>query len=70
MTPTSVVTTGTTPSWSGCLVKTFKDTEGVDLGRQSMAVQRLKEAADEANRTLRRPWTATVNLHRSSRDGR
>ena len=30
------------------LVKTFKDTEGVDLSADKMAVQRLKEAAEKA----------------------
>ena len=30
------------------LVKTFKDTEGVDLSNDKMAVQRLKEAAEKA----------------------
>jgi len=30
------------------LVKTFKDTEGVDLSKDKMAVQRLKEASEKA----------------------
>jgi len=30
------------------LVKTFKDTEGVDLSNDKMALQRLKEAAEKA----------------------
>ena len=30
------------------LVKTFKDTEGVDLANDKMALQRLKEAAEKA----------------------
>ena len=40
------------------LVKTFKDTEGVDLSTDKMATQRLQEAAEKAKielSSLRRP---------------
>ena len=44
------------------LVKTFKDTEGVDLSADKMAVQRLKEAAEKAKIELSAVQDTTVNL--------
>jgi molecular chaperone DnaK len=44
------------------LVKTFKDTEGVDLGNDKMAVQRLKEAAEKAKIELSSVQETTINL--------
>src|SRR5487761_2093298 len=44
------------------LVKTFKDTEGVDLGNDKMAVQRLKEAAEKAKIELSSVQETQVNL--------
>ena len=44
------------------LVKTFKDTEGVDLGKDNMALQRLKEAAEKAKIELSAVQETTVNL--------
>jgi len=44
------------------LVKTFKDTEGVDLSQDKMAVQRLKEAAEKAKIELSSVQETTVNL--------
>jgi molecular chaperone DnaK len=44
------------------LVKTFKDTEGVDLAADKMAVQRLKEAAEKAKIELSSVQETTVNL--------
>ena len=44
------------------LVKTFKDTEGVDLSNDKMAVQRLKEAAEKAKIELSAVQETTVNL--------
>ncbi len=44
------------------LVKTFKDTEGVDLGQDKMAVQRLKEAAEKAKVELSAVQETTINL--------
>jgi len=44
------------------LVKTFKDTEGVDLGVDKMAVQRLKEAAEKAKIELSSVQETTINL--------
>ena len=46
-TPSSAATTGTSGSSTGWST-TFKDTEGVDLADDKMAVQRLKEAAEKA----------------------
>ncbi len=46
----------------GWLVKTFKDTEGVDLGQDKMAVQRLKEAAEKAKIELSSVQETTINL--------
>ena len=44
------------------LVKTFKDTEGVDLSNDKMAVQRLKEAAEKAKIELSSVQETQVNL--------
>jgi molecular chaperone DnaK len=44
------------------LVKTFKDTEGVDLGADKMAVQRLKEAGEKAKIELSSVQETTINL--------
>jgi molecular chaperone DnaK len=44
------------------LVKTFKDTEGVDLSNDKMAMQRLKEAAEKAKIELSTVQETNVNL--------
>ncbi len=44
------------------LVKSFKDTEGVDLSADKMAVQRLKEAAEKAKIELSSVQETTINL--------
>jgi molecular chaperone DnaK len=44
------------------LVKSFKDTEGVDLSADKMATQRLKEAAEKAKIELSTVQETTVNL--------
>jgi molecular chaperone DnaK len=44
------------------LVKSFKDTEGVDLGADKMAVQRLKEAGEKAKIELSSVQETTINL--------
>ncbi len=44
------------------LVKTFKDTEGVDLSVDKMALQRLKEAAEKAKIELSSVQETTINL--------
>ncbi len=44
------------------LVKTFKDTDGVDLGNDKMALQRLKEAAEKAKIELSAVQETTINL--------
>ncbi|MGA8296316.1 MAG: molecular chaperone DnaK [Acidimicrobiales bacterium] len=44
------------------LVKTFKDTEGVDLSNDKMALQRLKEAAEKAKVELSAVQETTINL--------
>jgi molecular chaperone DnaK len=44
------------------LVKTFKDTEGVDLSADKMAVQRLKEAAEKAKIELSAVQETQINL--------
>src|SRR5271168_4057474 len=44
------------------LVKTFKDTEGVDLSNDKMATQRLKEAAEKAKIELSSVQETEVNL--------
>ena len=44
------------------LVKTFKDTEGVDLSNDKMALQRLKEAAEKAKIELSSVQDTQINL--------
>jgi molecular chaperone DnaK len=44
------------------LVKTFKDTEGVDLANDKMALQRLQEAAEKAKIELSSVQETTINL--------
>jgi molecular chaperone DnaK len=44
------------------LVKSFKDTEGVDLSADKMAVQRLKEAAEKAKIELSSVQETNINL--------
>src|SRR5471032_52372 len=44
------------------LVKSFKDTEGVDLSKDKMAVQRLKEASEKAKIELSSVQETQVNL--------
>src|ERR687892_495959 len=44
------------------LVKTFKDQNGVDLGKDKMALQRLKEAAEKAKIELSSTQDTTINL--------
>jgi molecular chaperone DnaK len=44
------------------LVKSFKDTEGVDLSADKMAVQRLKEAGEKAKIELSAVQETTINL--------
>src|SRR5579862_7884342 len=44
------------------LVKTFKDTEGVDLSNDKMALQRLKEGAEKAKIELSSVQETTINL--------
>ncbi|NNN14548.1 MAG: molecular chaperone DnaK [Acidimicrobiaceae bacterium] len=44
------------------LVKTFKDTEGVDLSTDKMAIQRLKEAAEKAKIELSAVQETSINL--------
>jgi len=44
------------------LIKSFKDTEGVDLSKDNMALQRLKEAAEKAKIELSQVTEATINL--------
>ncbi|MGD0082337.1 MAG: molecular chaperone DnaK [Acidimicrobiales bacterium] len=44
------------------LVKTFKDTEGVDLSNDRMALQRLREAAEKAKIELSTVQETTINL--------
>jgi molecular chaperone DnaK len=44
------------------LVKTFKDQNGVDLGLDKMALQRLKEAAEKAKIELSSVQQTTINL--------
>ena len=47
MTPISVVTIGTNELSTGWY-RSFKNEQGVDLGADNMALQRLKEAAEKA----------------------
>jgi molecular chaperone DnaK len=44
------------------MVKSFKDTEGVDLSQDKMAVQRLKEAAEKAKIELSSVQETAINL--------
>jgi len=44
------------------LVKSFKDTEGVDLSNDKMALQRLKEAAEKAKIELSAVQETSINL--------
>ncbi|MFN2587369.1 MAG: molecular chaperone DnaK [Actinomycetota bacterium] len=44
------------------LVKTFKDQNGVDLGKDKMALQRLKEAAEKAKMELSSTQSTNINL--------
>jgi molecular chaperone DnaK len=44
------------------LVKTFKDQNGVDLSKDKMALQRLKEAAEKAKMELSSTQQTTINL--------
>ncbi len=44
------------------LVQEFKNTEGVDLSKDKMAVQRLKEAAEKAKKELSTTVTTNINL--------
>jgi molecular chaperone DnaK len=44
------------------LIKSFKDTEGVDLSNDRMALQRLKEAAEKAKIELSNLQETTINL--------
>ena len=44
------------------LIKTFKDTEGVDLSQDKMAVQRLQEASEKAKIELSAVQETRVNL--------
>ncbi|HYH49010.1 MAG TPA: molecular chaperone DnaK [Acidimicrobiia bacterium] len=44
------------------VVKTFKDTEGVDLGKDRMALQRLKEAAEKAKIELSQVAETQITL--------
>jgi molecular chaperone DnaK len=44
------------------LVKTFKDTEGVDLSNDKMALQRLKEASEKAKIELSTVQETDINL--------
>jgi molecular chaperone DnaK len=44
------------------MVKSFKDTEGVDLSQDKMAVQRLKEAAEKAKIELSSVQDTQINL--------
>jgi molecular chaperone DnaK len=46
----------------GWLVKSFKDTDGVDLGADKMALQRLQEAAEKAKIELSSVQETTINL--------
>src|SRR5213080_3804300 len=44
------------------LVTTFRDTDGVDLSKDNMALQRLKEAAEKAKIELSAVQETTINL--------
>jgi molecular chaperone DnaK len=52
------------------MVKSFKDTEGVDLSQDKMARQRLKEAAEKAKKELSSAQDTQINLpFITARDG-
>jgi molecular chaperone DnaK len=44
------------------LVKKFKDTTGVDVSKDKIALQRLKEAAEQAKKELSQSTTASIQL--------
>ncbi len=44
------------------LVKQFKDTTGVDVSKDKIALQRLKEAAEQAKKELSSSTSTTINL--------
>ena len=44
------------------LVKKFKDTTGVDVAKDKIALQRLKEAAEQAKKELSQATTANIQL--------
>jgi molecular chaperone DnaK len=44
------------------LVKKFKDTTGVDVAKDKIALQRLKEAAEQAKKELSQSTTANIQL--------
>ena len=44
------------------LVKKFKDTTGVDVSKDKIALQRLKEAAEQAKKELSQSMTANIQL--------
>jgi molecular chaperone DnaK len=44
------------------LVKTFKDNHGVDLSKDKMALQRLREAAEKAKKELSSTQETSINL--------
>ena len=44
------------------LVKKFKDSNGIDLAKDKMALQRLKEAAEKAKMELSTTQSTTINL--------
>ncbi len=56
-----MVTTGTSGS-STTLVKQFQSGHGVDLGKDKMALQRLREAAEKAKIELSSSTETTINL--------
>ena len=61
MTTTSVVTTGTRRS-STHLVKTFNASNSIDLSKDKLAMQRLREAAEKAKIELSGAQSTNVNL--------
>ena len=44
------------------LLKTFKKEQGIDLSRDTMAMQRIREAAEKAKKELSSATSATINL--------
>ena len=61
MTTTSVATTGTSGS-STWLVDKFKASQGIDLTKDKMAMQRLREAAEKAKIELSSSQATSINL--------